>query len=179
MNRVPLGLLILALGSLTAASKLHAQNARFGLGGGAVLPLGDYGTADKTGWHLLGLGEFDLPASPVSIRIDAMYGQTSHDGVGGKTKLGGGTANVVWNVGPSTLPARVYLLGGIGTYNVKIETGFGSPSETKFAFDGGGGVSIKAGSASAFAEVRFISVLTSGSANNFVPITGGVSFSLR
>lgn len=179
MKRMWFNALVVAAVSAGGAARLHAQGTQLGLGGGVIIPTGDYATADKLGWHGLGLVEFGLPASPASIRLDAMYGQTSHKNASGNTKLAGGTADLVWHAGPSTAPARLYLLGGIGYYNVKVDvTVLGSASESKFAFDFGAGVSTGIGSTKFFGEARFISVRTSGGATNFIPITAGVMFGI-
>jgi hypothetical protein len=180
MKRTLLNAFVVAAMSAAGAATLQAQSAQLGLGGGIIIPSGDYGTADKAGWHGLAMVEFSLPASPASIRFDAMYGQTSHNNnVGGNTKLAGGTADLVWHAGLPKAPARFYLLGGLGYYNVKVDvTGVGSASASKFAFDLGAGVSAGMGSAKFFGEARFISVRTSGSATNFIPISVGVLFGL-
>jgi hypothetical protein len=180
MKRTLLNALVVAAVSAAGAAPLQAQSAQLGLGGGVIIPSGDYSTADKAGWHGLGMVEFSLPASPASIRIDAMYGQTSHNNnVGGNTKVAGGTADLVWHAGVPKAPARFYVLGGLGFYNVKVDvTGIGSASESKFTFDLGAGVSAGMGGAKFFGEARFISVRTSGGATNFIPLSVGVLFGL-
>src|SRR5881409_3896139 len=106
MKRLVLGLAMLGLASLGATAAAHAQGARFGLGGGLAAPTGDYGSADKGGWHALAKVDFAIPMAPVGIRVDALYGRTSHKDqsgspVPGNTQLAGGLASLVWNV-----PAR-------------------------------------------------------------------------
>jgi opacity protein-like surface antigen len=55
-----------------------------------------------------------------------------------------------------------------------------SASETKVTFGGGAGVKFRAGSrASVFIEGRYLTINTSGSNANFIPITLGVSFGLK
>lgn len=180
MKRILLNALVVGAVSAVGAATLQAQGAQLGLGGGVIVPTGDYSTADKAGWHGLGMVVIDLPASPVSVRLDAMYGQTSHKTtLGGTTKLAGGTADLVWHQGLPKAPARFYLLGGLGFYNVKVDVpGFASASESKFALDLGAGVSAGMGSAKFFGEARFTSVQTSGGATTFFPISVGVLFGL-
>lgn len=179
MKRIMLSALVVAAASAAGTTTLNAQSAQLGLGGGVIIPTGDYGTADKSGWHGLGLVEISVPLSPVSVRVDAMYGQTSHKNISGNTKLAGSTADVVWHAGLPKAPARFYLLGGLGFYNVKVEVpGFVTASESKVAFDLGAGVSAGMGSAKFFGEARFISVRTSGGATNFIPLSVGVLFGL-
>ncbi len=180
MPRMLLNALLGAVVSAAGAARLQAQSAQLGLGGGVLVPTGDYASADKTGWHGLGQLEVSLPASPASIRIDAMYGQTSHKStLGGTTKLFGSTADLVWHAGLPKAPARFYLLGGLGFYNVKVDVpGFGSTSQSKVAFDLGAGVSAGMGGATFFGEARFISVSTTGSATSFIPLSVGLLFGL-
>ena len=183
MKRVLLGVLALGMSSLAGVANLQSQSARFGVGGGATVPIGDYKNLDKAGWHALGMVLVELPLSPVAIRVDGMYGQTTHKRpLLGKTKLGGGTANAVLRLGPPAPLVKPYLVAGVGFYNVKIEfTGAGpsSSSESKFAFGGGVGISFGLAAAHGFVEARFLSVQTSGSATNFIPITAGVTFGAK
>src|SRR5207247_10609528 len=91
-----------------------------------------------------GMAQFGLPGSPVDIRVDAVYGQTTHKDIGttpvsGNTKLYGGLASVVYNIGPK-LMARPYILGGVGAYHVKTDAAATIVSGTTFAFGMGGGV---------------------------------------
>lgn len=173
---------ILATSMLLAgllAPALPAQNLRFGIGPGLTLPAGDYGKADKLGFHGLGLVQLTLPGAPIALRADVMYSQTSHkNNVGGNSKLTGGTLDVVYPFGLPLAPVRPYLLAGVGYYSVKVDvTGFGSASQSKVAFGGGAGLQFKVGpSMRAFAEARYLSVSTSGGSTAFVPITVGLMF---
>ena len=170
------GFLTVCCMALAGIAAAQAPSVRFGLGGGAIVPVGDYNKADKIGWHGLGMAQFGLPGSPVDIRVDAVYGQTTHKDIGttpvsGNTKLYGGLASVVYNIGPK-LMARPYILGGVGAYHVKIDV----VSETKFAFGLGGGVSVGMGQSHFFVEGRFVSIRESGGSTSFLPFTAGVTF---
>jgi len=166
---------VVALGVM-AASTATAQSVRLSLGAGGVVPTGDYSTVDNAGWHVLGALEVGLPRSPVAIRGDLMYGQTGHDVtlITGDTKLTGGTANLVYYVGAPKMPVRLYFLAGLGYYNVDIS----GSSESKVAFGGGTGVSLGMGPAHLFAEGRYMSIETSGSALTFLPVTLGMTFGM-
>ena len=166
-------LLLAALG----APALQAQHLHFGLGGGLTMPMGDYNTADKMGFHGLGMLQLAPPAMPIQFRGEGMYSQSSHDGVGGNTKITGGMVSVVYPFGLPAAPIRPYVLGGLGYYSVKVDiTGFGSGSESKIGFGGGGGVMFGLGGMHAFAEARYMSISTSGGSTAFVPITVGLMF---
>ncbi len=176
MKRVHLGALSLALG-LLAAPTLRAQSQptegiRFGFGFGATLPMSDYGNVDKMGYHVLGALQMPISASPVHLRVDVMYSQTSHDVGSGNTTLFGGTVDALYHLGDRAASARPYILGGLGLYNVD---GLG-PSQSKLAFGFGGGFLFGLSGLNAFVEARYMSVQTSGSSLTFVPITVGLMF---
>lgn len=177
MRRIRMAVLGLALGSFAApalcAQAQPTEGTRFGLGIGVTMPMGDYGTADKNGYHLLGVLQMPIGGSPVHLRFDAMYSQTSHDGATGSTSLLGGTVDALYHLGDRSSSARPYILGGLGFYNADFG---GGSSESKLAYGFGGGVLFGISGLHAFAEARYMSVQTSGSSLNFVPITIGLMF---
>lgn len=169
-------LAVLAVVCVVGAGSLSAQNARFGVGGGLLMPMGDYNTFDKPGF-IFGAGVVvPVGTAPVALRIEGSYSQTSHDGVGGKSKIIGGMASLVYSfTGAGSVTP--YVLGGLGFYNLKVDiTGAGSTSTSKIGFGGGGGLRFPMGSASLFVEARYMNIATSGGATAFVPIIAGVSF---
>jgi len=177
LKRYQLGSLVFALG-LCAAPLLQAQHQptegiRFGVGGGLTLPMGTFADIDKSGWHLLGLIQLPISASPIHLRFDAMYGQTSHKGGGGNTTLTGATADLVYHLGDRAASVRPYVLGGLGFYSADFG---GGSSESKLAFGLGGGILFSVGTMHAFLETRYMSVQTSGSSLTFLPISLGVMF---
>lgn len=168
---------VAALACLAGVGSVSAQGVRFGLGGGLLMPMGDYNTADKPGF-IFGAGVvFPVGTAPVSVRVEGTFSQTSHDGIDGNTRIIGGMASLVYafTAGGSVTP---YVLGGIGYYNGKVTVpsiNF-DDSESKVGFGGGAGLRFPMGSASLFAEARYINIATSGSATTFLPIIVGVSF---
>jgi len=181
MNRVLQVALALTLGSLAGVAATAAQGARFGVGGGLLSPLGDYKNLDKTGWHGLVRVDFSIPMSPVGIRVDGLYGQTSHkapfDGDGNSKGIGG-LVSLVWNIPVPAPIVKPYVLAGGGFFNLKTtipSLGVDS-SESKFAYGLGAGVRIGAGPLNVFAEGRYVSVQTSNGATKFIPLTVGVLF---
>src|SRR2546422_8422860 len=143
MQRRMLSLLAVCCTAVAGIAAAQTPSARFGLGGGVIIPVGDYKNADKIGWHGLGMAQFGLPGSPVDIRVDAVYRQTTHKDIGttpvsGNTKLYGGLASVVYNIGPK-LMARPYILGGVGADHVKIDAAGGHVRGTEIAVGFGGG----------------------------------------
>src|SRR5438132_7756458 len=120
-----LGLLAVCCTALAGIAAAQAPSVRFGLGGGATAPVGDYKDADKIGWHGLGMVQLALPALPVEIRVDGVYGRTTHKDISatavpGSTKLYGALANVFYSIVPGMLMRR-YVLGGIGIYQVSVD----------------------------------------------------------
>jgi hypothetical protein len=171
---------VVVAGLLTVAgSALSAQSYRFGIGGGVLMPMGDYNTVDKPGWVAGADATYWLAGTAIGIRVEGSYSQTKHDGVDGNTKIAGGMADVVYAFGGSASQVRPYVLAGIGYYNVKVDvTGFGSASESKVGFGGGAGFAFKMGTGGTriFVEGKFTSVSTSGSSLNFLPIRAGIRF---
>lgn len=162
---------------LLAGVALPAQaQVRFGVGGGLLMPMGDYGTADKMGFTVGAGAVIPVGTAPVGVRIEGSFSTTSHDGIGGKSKILGGMASLVYSfTGAGSVTP--YVLAGLGYYNVKVDvTGFGSFDESKVGFGGGGGIRFPVGSASLFAEARYMNISTTGSSTTFMPIIVGVSF---
>ncbi|HYU91564.1 MAG TPA: outer membrane beta-barrel protein [Gemmatimonadales bacterium] len=183
MNRVLQCVIAVAVVSLASVATAAAQGVHIGLGGGLIAPLSDYKNVDKVGWHATVNATFAIPLSPVGIRVDGLYGQTSHKDFGGspvdgKTKLIGGLANLVYKIPVPAPMFKPYLLAGGGVYNLKVTIPSASvdTSETKFTWDFGGGASFGAGPASFFVEIRYVSIQESGGSTKFVPITAGVTF---
>ena len=69
-----------------------------------------------------------------------------------------------------------WLFAGVAMAGPKLVSLKVVPSETKFTWDFGGGVSFGAGPANFFAEIRYVSIQESGGSTKFVPITVGVAF---
>ncbi len=175
---------VLGAGTALAIGATAAQaQVSFGVGGGVTLPLGDFKDVAKTGWNGLANIGYDLP-SGVGVRGDFYYGQNNAkgvpSGVSAKWKLTGGLGNVLYSFGGAG-SAQPYLIGSVGFMNLKATASSGgvsaSASETKMTFGGGAGLKFKAGSkASVFVEGRYLSINSSGSNANFIPITIGVNF---
>jgi hypothetical protein len=172
-----------ALVALAAATPVMAQGgAKFSVGGGLTLPLGDFGDAANTGWHGLAAVSFVPNNFPVGIQIDGMYQRFGGDedvfGNDVNLQLIQGTANAVYRFETSEgTKVHPYLIGGIGLYNFK-ETGdgvVGDPgSNTDFGINGGAGFDFQAGALGLFVEGRFHNVFSDPDNTNFIPITVGV-----
>jgi hypothetical protein len=170
-RRTPLGLVLTAL---VAARCAVAQAVRIGVGAGVIAPAGNAAISDNAGWHVLGKVAVDVPLSPVSLRVDGLYGQTGHPGgVAGHTSIGGALASLVWHIPTEAPQVKPYFLAGAGVYRVKPDT----VAITRFAFGVGGGVAFGHAPVHFSVEGRYLSVRASGGTRdfNFIPVTGTVT----
>ncbi|HEV8125276.1 MAG TPA: outer membrane beta-barrel protein [Gemmatimonadales bacterium] len=176
------GPMVVALALLLGARTGYAQagSAEFHVGGGLVLPQGSFNDGFKTGWQgMAGLG-FYLKGIPFLVRVDGFYGRNNGDesqvGSNVKTSLLGALLGGQYYLG-RTSPVRPYLLGQIGVTHAELEVGQLDESEDKFTFAGGAGIMFAAGSLHVFIESKYLSVLTSNSSTNMIPILVGLQFS--
>lgn len=160
MKRVALSLVALIV--MAGAGSLSAQGARFGIGGGLLLPLSDYKTGDKAGFLVGADGTYWFTGNQAGIRIDASYSQTSEASgvIAHKTKMLGGMAELVYAFMTKADQVRPYVFGGVGLYNVKLSAGGSDTSQTKVGFGGGAGLAFKIGTGSTrlFVEGRYMTV---------------------
>jgi hypothetical protein len=168
------------------AAPALAQGAKFSVGGGLTLPLGDFGDAASTGFHGLAAVGFQPANLPVGFQIDGMYQrfgvEDAPDDFDGNTQVIQGTANVVYTF--TTAEASTfhpYLIGGVGLYNFKptgddLQALVGDESVTDFGINAGAGFDFQAGNVGLFIEGRFHNVFTEGESSNFIPVTLGIRF---
>ena len=165
-----------------AAATLEAQAVTLSLGGGLSIPTGSFGSVDNDGWHVLGAVVASSPVPNLAFRVDGMYSVTPHQGFASDhTRIGGGSASVLWRlrrVGPNLRP---YLLTGLGYYDVTTTaTGLPSTSRSAIAWSGGGGLAVLGlGPAIGFVEARYLTIRTSGTPTNLFPVTLGLVFGTR
>jgi opacity protein-like surface antigen len=180
MKRTLLAVVAVGVLAVVPASTLSAQDVRWGVNAGLLMPMGDLNKADKPGWLVGGGATYWLTGGMLGVRADVSYGQTKHDGgFAGNTKIAGGMASLVYGLGSSAAAIRPFVTGGLGLYNVKVEfTPSPAVSETKVAFGAGAGLMIKAGTGGMRIVIatRFTTVSTSGSSTTFLPITAGLTF---
>jgi opacity protein-like surface antigen len=177
-RRVWTGLVV--IGSVYAAPAV-AQGAEFSLGGGATLPLSDFGDVASTGWHGLAAVSFAPSTFPLGIQVDGMYQrfgfEDAPDDFDGNFQLIQGTANAIYKFKSSPdSPVRPYIIGGVGLYNFKA-TGddvIDDGSNTDFGVNAGAGFDFKLGSVGAFVEGRFHNVFADEVDLRMIPITVGL-----
>ena len=185
MKRMAFG--VLAVLSLAGVGGLSAQSVRIGVGGGILMPMGDYKDVtvlgDKSGF-LAGVdGTYWLSGEQVGIRADLSYSQTSEkSGVPAhKTKMMGGMAELVYAFLTPADQIRPYLFGGVGFFNVKLSAGGADTSETKVGFGGGAGLALKLGTGSTrlFAEGRYLSAKAFDHTLPSIGIKAGIRFGTK
>jgi hypothetical protein len=177
-----LGVAAVAL-SLAAAAPARAQ-AHFGISAGVTAPTGDFGDAADAGYNVNGLVDISMPLSPIGFRGEVGWNQFDVKGGSNDTwRFLNGAANVVLT--PSSfMPAKPYLIAGIGAYNVKlagdnIDTLLGgSASETRFGFNAGVGFKASVGGLGALLEARYVSVSgkNGDGSLNYIPVSFGITF---
>ncbi len=113
---------------ITVSVPLSSQVAvtrpvRFGIAGGATVPVSDMKNVSKTGWHAGALVEAGVPLFPWGLRVDAMWNQLGEKETGFgnvKNRIIDGTVNATYSFGGLSM-TRFYLIGGLGIYNMKTE----------------------------------------------------------
>lgn len=193
INAAVLGLTLSAAAAPISAQAIVSSPVRFGIMGGATIPLSDLKDEAKTGWNAGALVTIGVPLVPVSFRIDGqwhqMNGKIAPDGVSRfpDFRIIDGTANVVYTFG-AALPTKFYVIGGIGAYNERARDPVAdvSASSTKFGLNAGVGFKFQLTGFATFIEARYHnvihgSVIGDASSSNakslqFLPISVGITF---
>lgn len=175
------GALVAAGGSPLAAQAIVGSPIRFGITGGATMPIGSFKDVSKTGWNAGALVDVGLPLVPIGFRVDGTWHQLGNKTISTgdelKNRIIAGTADGVYTFG-SMLPTKFYLIGGVGLYNLKSEvvaTG-SSATETKFGVNAGAGLRFQLTGFSTFVEARWHDIFTSGGSTQMVPVNIGITF---
>jgi opacity protein-like surface antigen len=180
---------MLVAASAPLGAQVLASPFRFGITGGATVPVGNLGDRSNTGWNAGGLLDVGLPFFPISFRLDVTWQQLGTKTLPNlsqfKNRFIAGTANVLYTFNPMA-PTKFYLIGGIGGYNHRVEAtpppapGGGGPtttnSETKFGINAGAGLRFQFTGFSTFVEARWHDVFTTGPSSQFFPINVGITF---
>ena len=184
-----LGLILSAAAAPVSAQAIVSSPVRFGIMGGATIPLSDLSDFNKTGWNAGALVTIGVPLVPVSFRVDGQWQQLQHKDVEfpADLRIIDGTANVVYTFG-AALPTKFYLIGGVGAYNERFKDPASdvSVSGTKFGLNAGVGFKFQLTGFATFIEARYHNVIHGsdvGDTNSadvrslqFVPITVGITF---
>jgi opacity protein-like surface antigen len=144
-------------------------------GGGASIPMSDYGDYAKTGWlGVAGVG-YNMTAN-VFIQAEGMFGSNKHsDYAGDKTELMGASASIGYSFGEDGAKVKPYVFGGAGMLSHKFKPATGtSDSESKAMFYGGAGLYFPMGKLGLWVETRYVS----RSDTKFVPVMAGLQINL-
>ena len=179
-------LVVIGLGALAlaaTATPAFAQKPSLGIAAGVSMPQGDFKDIAGSGLNAtvaLGLG---MPMLPVGLRIEGSYNRFpfSDDieaviGDKGSWNFASATGNVTVGLPLSAVVVSPYLIAGAGMYwgNCSVEDA--CEAESKFGYNGGLGVKLRAVLLSGYIEARYHSIQTEDSSTNFVPITIGIMF---
>jgi hypothetical protein len=160
------------------------------LGGGATVPVGDFGKRYDDGYNLQGALLFHFAGFPINLRTDVNYTrlklndvlQLTTPGYGNESaQLLGGLANLTVPLGVG--PVRPYVMAGLGAFSVdpaQVGTEM-VESSVSFAVNGGAGIQIRLFGVEAFVETRVNNVYTDKGVIDkksiqMIPITFGVIF---
>ncbi len=174
MRRILRAALVGAVAATLVSTAAQAQSAAWiWAGGGATVPIGDYGDYAKTGWMATAGVGVPIGEQGLSVGGEFLYGSNKHDDTSGdKTNLLGALAGLSYRVGDPAKPG-VYFMGMAGALNHQYKPGSTSESsdnEWKFAFGGGAGLDFPVGKVSIWVEGRILS----RSDTKFIPIMAGV-----
>ncbi|MDB4916625.1 MAG: hypothetical protein JWM95_4269 [Gemmatimonadetes bacterium] len=154
----------------------------FGVAAGLSAPIGNFGDAVESGYHLTGIVNLAIPLAPVGFRFEGSYNSFNYQSSlssaasGASSRILSGTANVVFST-PGLLGP--YLIGGIGAYNTSAQCSSCNSSSTNLGFNGGVGMKLGLAGFSAFAEARLHRVSGSGAGSGslmYVPVSVGLTF---
>ena len=158
-------LLVVAVSSVGQAQE--ASSSRFGVTGGIVAPMGDFGDAADMGWQVgsswtKGLNDM------FKLRINADYSNFNTKGIDGSWTQLGAMANLVHDY-----KGGMYALAGLGMVNTKLDvTGLSTDSNSDLAWNIGGGFNVNRW----FIEARYQSINAEGGSANSLPIVFGWRF---
>ena len=179
LRSVVLGAVLMA----TVGAAPAVAQAKFSLGGGLTLPLGDFDDFAGTGWHGLAAIGFQPSDFPVGFQLDGMYQRFGIDEAPDDFDVGfqiiQGTANVVYTFTTAEESTfHPYLIGGVGLYNQKAtgDDAGDQDSESDFGVNAGAGFDFQLGSVGLFIEGRFHNIFSDPDNTSFVPISVGLRF---
>jgi opacity protein-like surface antigen len=195
----------IAATSAGAQIRMNQQGSRrpvsIAFGGGASVPIGTYKDALKAGWNGQGSLIFNFAGLPLALRADLNYNRFTFKkdlpftaGSGSTTTTDDVTQQILGGLANVTIPINLgpvspYITAGLAGYNIRTTlsnavAGAEDESDTKFAVNGGAGLSMRLLGASAFIEAKVNNVYTDKKfisnkelkALQFIPVTFGFVF---
>ena len=182
-----LTLALVAIFALGAGAADRKGMVGVGVGGGLLLPMGDFGDLAKMGWRASGgVGYFF--SNEIMLGVTGAYSQNKPKDNVVFTDSTGDTLDVKFKIMQYGVFGQYmfkmqndkiapYLKAGLGFYNQKLSaTGFESASETDLGINGGVGVGLAVSPmASVFLEGGFHNIFSEGSSTNFITATVGLA----
>ncbi len=144
----------------------------FGLSAGLNIPLSTLSQSVQTGYIINGFAQGTPQGWPVALRGELSY--TGFSGKSGGLNMGitSGNLDAVLPLAPT--PAAPYFIGGIGLNH--LSTASGRITENDFGINFGGGLQWQLTDMTAFVELRYFYINTSGSSAQMLPLTFGIKF---
>lgn len=160
---------------VVGASSAEAQRPfTIGLSAGASIPLSDLSDTHKVGYNAAAHLGINMPMSPVGFRLEGFYNKFAGQEEGPLTyadrQIAGGNVNITYAFGGVGM--RPYVIGGVGSYNVKDD---GGESRTDFGINAGVGAKFQLSGLGTFVEAR-LHTISGDPQLQFVPITFGIEF---
>ena len=174
MRRI-LSAFVVAVAVLASASTAEAQRPfTIGLSGGASIPLSDLSDTHKVGYNAAAHLGINMPASAVGFRLEGFYNKFAGQDEGilsnADLRIAGGNVNITYAFGGMGM--RPYVIGGVGSYNIKAD---GGSSTTEFGINAGVGAKFQLSGLGTFVEAR-LHTISGDPQTQFVPITFGIEF---
>ena len=171
-------LAVAAMATLATVPAAAQGGFKFGVMGGATVPMGDLGDAVKTGWGGGVTLMMRAPEAKVGFGIEAQFNRLAYKDILGvdpnaTLNMYGAMARLDFAAGNA-----LYLLGGAGLFRSEVTADddgpdLGDTNNTDFAVQGGLGFNFGPG---LFAEGKFVNVFSDGGSTNFIPIVVGIRF---
>ncbi len=175
MRRIVSGLVgIAVLASASTGAAAAQMRGSVGAGTGIAFALGDFNDNAEKGWVAHAFGALTSANGVLGVRVNGSFARHSNQLVDGNTRFVGALADFLVSPGSADTKLRPYLLAGAGFMTVRTEAPLGTDSETKFAFNGGAGLTLRVGDrVGLFLEGRYLSVQTDPDAST-IPLTLGI-----
>jgi hypothetical protein len=171
------GAALALLATAAATARAQSSNIHFNIAAGATFPTSPFSDYYDTGYNLVaGIG-MTPQGSPLGFRVEGLYNEFAQKREGDKARVGGGTANVVYNlISPNSAQSNtLYLIGGLGYYSTREPTLFFDPeSESNIGYNIGAGFKFPLTGFSVYVEARYHTV--SNTDVRFIPVSVGLSF---
>jgi opacity protein-like surface antigen len=189
---------LLAQGTTTTPSTYPIA---FGVGAGLLIPTGDIGNLQSTGWNLQGFADWQSRATPFALRGEITFGSLTGKNIpspagtvsASNLHLFTATANGMWLFHPSAASlsrTTPYVLAGVGLYHTSgsSTSPLGTSEDlgsTNFGINFGGGIIYRLAGFSTYAEARFHNVFSGTQGANgktsahYFPIVVGLRFGGR